>query len=279
MFGNDGNENEKPGIQEQYETAGNTSDLTVEADRRGAGDVIVGAGFVTHVEGAPAWSATRTGMALLRLHSEWNAVAKPRRADKQALDAFAARIKGDDERARATAEGKGEKYAQPKSSAAERAATEAQRWYANELRLMANSLKSRAVVWEQIGQWIAIKGIRPGDCRGGPSALAQPDLRRMRRPRAAQGAEPARPIRAAVPQVLRHGPCAAPAWLGKAAFLDGRLRAEGETILETAAAAGRVKMQYAVKDLDGELLNAAVAKAEGLPTASGARSVCRRHED
>jgi hypothetical protein len=161
MFGNDGNENEKPGIQEQYETAGNTSDLTVEADRRGAGDVIVGAGFVTHVEGAPAWSATRTGMALLRLHSEWNAIAKPRRADKQALDAFAARIKGDDERARATAEGKGEKYAQPKSSAAERASTEAQRWYANELRLMANSLKSRAVVWEQIGQWIAIKGIDP----------------------------------------------------------------------------------------------------------------------
>jgi hypothetical protein len=177
MFGNDGNENEKPGIQEQYETAGNTSDLTVEADRRGAGDVMVGAGFVTHVEGAPAWSATRTGMALLRLHSEWNAVAKPRKPTKEMVDAFTADIRAEDAREKGNREkANGElarlealqdldanfdraveimeirklyaKGALPlpivqRGNAQERAQLRAQQWYTSELRLLANSLKSR----------------------------------------------------------------------------------------------------------------------------------------
>jgi hypothetical protein len=145
------NDNQRPGVDEQYQTAGNTSDLTVEADRRGAGDVLIAAG----------WNQSRVGMALLRLHSEWNALAKPKRANHQALEALATRFKADDAQARAAAERKGERYTAPKESAAERATKEAQRWYANELRLMAQGLKSRAVVWEQIGHWIAIKGIGP----------------------------------------------------------------------------------------------------------------------
>lgn len=147
----DGNDNQRPGIEEQYQTAGNTSDLTVEADRRGAGDIMIAAG----------WSQSRVGMALLRLHSEWHALAKPRRADRQALESVTARIKGDDEQARATAARKGEKYQPPKASPAMRAQEEADRWFASELRLLANGLKSRPVVWEQVGQWIAVKGIAP----------------------------------------------------------------------------------------------------------------------
>jgi hypothetical protein len=138
-------------VEEQYQTAGNTSNLTVEADRRGAGDVLIAAG----------WSPSRVGMALLRLHSEWHALAKPKRASKETLEALTGRLKADEAKAREAAEWKGERYVAPKESAAERAAREAQRWYANELRLLAQGLKSRPVVWEQIGQWIAIKGISP----------------------------------------------------------------------------------------------------------------------
>lgn len=58
---------DRPDIEERYQTAGNTSDLTVEADRGGAGDIIIAAG----------WSSGRVGMALLRLHSEWDSSEKP----------------------------------------------------------------------------------------------------------------------------------------------------------------------------------------------------------
>lgn len=58
---------DRPDIEERYQTAGNTSDLTVKADQGGAGDIIIAAG----------WSSGRVGMALLRLHSEWDSSEKP----------------------------------------------------------------------------------------------------------------------------------------------------------------------------------------------------------
>lgn len=53
--------NEVPGIRERYESAGNTSDLTVEAYRGGAGDVLIAAG----------WSPATLGGAIMRMHSEF----------------------------------------------------------------------------------------------------------------------------------------------------------------------------------------------------------------
>ena len=57
---------DKPTIDETYSRAGNTSNLTVEADRRGAGDVLIAAGMVGL---SPSKSL---GMALMRLHSEYD---------------------------------------------------------------------------------------------------------------------------------------------------------------------------------------------------------------
>ena len=57
---------DRPGIDETYQTAGNTSDLTVEADKRGAADVLIAAG----------WSPTRVGSALMRLQSEFDAAQR-----------------------------------------------------------------------------------------------------------------------------------------------------------------------------------------------------------
>lgn len=70
---------ERRGIEEAYTSAGNSSDLRVEADLRGDADLIIAAG----------WSPSRVGMALLRLHSEWDMAAKPRKPTATQIDALA----------------------------------------------------------------------------------------------------------------------------------------------------------------------------------------------
>lgn len=52
---------DRPGIRERYETAGNTSNLAVESHRGGAGDVLIAAG----------WSPATLGGAIMRMHSEF----------------------------------------------------------------------------------------------------------------------------------------------------------------------------------------------------------------
>ena len=54
-------------VAEAYSSAGNTSDLTVKADKRTDADVLIAAG----------WSPGLLGAALLRLQSEWDGTAKP----------------------------------------------------------------------------------------------------------------------------------------------------------------------------------------------------------
>ncbi|MBK5204345.1 MAG: hypothetical protein JJD98_02740 [Polaromonas sp.] len=53
---------EVPGIEERYVTANNTSNLKVEAERGGAADLLIAAG----------WSASRLGAALMRLHTKYD---------------------------------------------------------------------------------------------------------------------------------------------------------------------------------------------------------------
>jgi hypothetical protein len=135
----------RPDTTEQYQTATNTSNLKVDVNRRGAADVMISAG----------WSSSRLGMALLRLHSEWDSAAKPRRPAEAQISAIAERLKRDDERDRLNS--------RPLSSRTPwlRARAEADAWYANELRILAVSLRSRAAVWEQLGIWSQHKGISP----------------------------------------------------------------------------------------------------------------------
>ena len=64
-----------PDIEERYLVAGNTSDLSVCHERRGAADLLIAAG----------WSPSRLGAAALRLHSEWSAAALPRRPDREQI--------------------------------------------------------------------------------------------------------------------------------------------------------------------------------------------------
>ena len=56
-------------VEEAYSSAGNTSDLTVKAERRSDADVLIACGMTPGM----------LGSALLRLHSEWDGTAKPRK--------------------------------------------------------------------------------------------------------------------------------------------------------------------------------------------------------
>lgn len=69
----------RPGTEEVYARAGTTSNLRVQAERAGSADVLIAAG----------WSPSRIGMALLRLHTEWDAAGKPRKPGKTAIEVLA----------------------------------------------------------------------------------------------------------------------------------------------------------------------------------------------
>jgi len=65
---------DKASIDEIYSRAGNTSNLTVEADKRGAGDVLIAAGM----EGQGLRPSKSLGLALMRLHSEYDSTSRLR---------------------------------------------------------------------------------------------------------------------------------------------------------------------------------------------------------
>jgi len=75
-------ENPPPTIEERYMTATNTSTLKMELDRPNIADVLVAAG----------WNRARFGSALLRLQSEWDSTAKPRRLSEAAERILAKKV-------------------------------------------------------------------------------------------------------------------------------------------------------------------------------------------
>lgn len=123
---------DKPDLLEHYQTASNSSDLTVEADRRGAGDVLIASG----------WSPSRVGAALIRLRSEWDKAAKPRRLSEAQVAALAQRMPNP--------RGKPD---------IPRARVEANLWYVRELRLLATGLQSRQVAIGHVTAWAVLKAI------------------------------------------------------------------------------------------------------------------------
>jgi hypothetical protein len=83
MFGNDGNENEKPQVGEVYAAACGSSNLQVGNDStiRTPGDIVAAAGMNKH----------RTGLALMRLRTEWDRSAKPKAMTAAQIEALAQR--------------------------------------------------------------------------------------------------------------------------------------------------------------------------------------------
>lgn len=116
---------EKAGVDERYSRANNTSDLTVKAERGGAGDVLIAAG----------WSPSRLGTALLRLHSEWDAAEKPRALHDLEIKTLAEQL------------ARGQKVTEDHYT---KAREEAQRWFLHEQKLLLGKLKTLPSVREQL---------------------------------------------------------------------------------------------------------------------------------
>jgi hypothetical protein len=167
-------DNSPPTTDERYESASCTSDLTVGGGmipkdvRAGQGDVIAAAGLAggrLKEDGRGGYvllppNDGSMGMALLRLHSEWSAAVKPRRIGPEVVAKLAEQMRQQDARERESAKARGVRYDTPQSPQ-ERAQDESQRWYTNEVRLLAVRLKSRRDALDQLTQWAHIKGIEP----------------------------------------------------------------------------------------------------------------------
>lgn len=163
-----------PTTEERYESATSTSDLTVGGgmipkDRReGQGDVVAAAGLAggrLRPDGKGGYvllppNDGSMGMALLRLHSEWAASAKPRRIDRQAVERMAEALRRQDATHHEASKHHGPQPPyKPLNDHLQRAEREAQDWHTNEVRLLATRLKSRHDALAQLAQWAAGKGI------------------------------------------------------------------------------------------------------------------------
>ena len=117
-------------IEEAYESATSTSNLKVVAERRGDGDILIAAG----------WSNEYLGLALLRLHSEWESASKPKIPDPYLIAKMGKQF--DDEALRGD----------PKATlnGMERAKKLAHTWYANELLMLRLRLKELPSVSRQL---------------------------------------------------------------------------------------------------------------------------------
>jgi len=138
---------EKRGVEEAYQVAGNTSDLRVEGDTKGDADLIIAAG----------WSPSRVGMALLRLHSEWDKAEKPQRPSPRHIDLLADTLQ---QYAETTVKGKVVKVAVfSPAQLRERARKQAQDWYMHEMAKLVNKLKSLPAVRSQLTTYVPKWGI------------------------------------------------------------------------------------------------------------------------
>lgn len=109
---------DRPGIEESYTSATNTSDLTIVAAHRGSGDTIIAAG----------WSKSRIGAALLRLHSEWDHSSHPAKPSPERIAALAASLDAGTQNPTRVAE------------------KQAHEWYMHELGLLFQALKTLPAV-------------------------------------------------------------------------------------------------------------------------------------
>jgi hypothetical protein len=138
-------EDKPPTVGEKYSMAVNASNLRVETDRRNVADMIIAAGMSSH----------RLGMALRRLATEWDGVGKPPPVSTVNIEAMAAkypRIPGTGLVAVFTADKKGN-MTEEQLMPLVLANREADAWYAHELGLLFQRLKTLPEVRGALVHW------------------------------------------------------------------------------------------------------------------------------
>lgn len=127
---------ERPTIEERHLSATNTSDLTIDPQRRGKGDVILAAGL--------AASGNQLGHALMHLRAEWDRCDKPAKRSAAWISKRAVEVP--------------DKKGRPD---VRRAWNEAMVWHATAMRQRAMKLTGRSVVIGLLQEWAALRGIDP----------------------------------------------------------------------------------------------------------------------
>jgi hypothetical protein len=143
---------EKRGVEEAYTSAGNSSDLRVEAEVRTDADIIIAAG----------WSESRVGIALLRLHSEWDKAEKPRRPSAEAIKAIAGSLLVSRQPVYVISQERMDRHLNSMKPVwcQEEARRIAQDWYMREMAKLVNKLKSLPEVRLQLTAYVPKWGIQ-----------------------------------------------------------------------------------------------------------------------
>jgi hypothetical protein len=127
---------ERPTIEERHLAAANTSDMTLDPNRRGQADVILAAGLAAR--------GNQLGHALMHLQAEWDRCDKPPKRSAAWIAARAAQVP--------------DKKGRPDIR---RAAIEAMVWHSGAMRQRAMALSGRSVVIGLLTDWAALRGIDP----------------------------------------------------------------------------------------------------------------------
>lgn len=136
---------DRPNIEEQYTSATHASSLVVNLNRSGPADKLM----------ASAWSKSRLGSALLRLHSEADGMPEPVRLQDRGIELLAAEIA----RERCKKENKGitdpgkRKVATVRDADMAEARKQAGEWYLHEQGLRLQRLKTLPEVRDQLASW------------------------------------------------------------------------------------------------------------------------------
>lgn len=119
---------DRPTTEERYSSATHASNLVVVAERAGAGDMLIAAG----------WSPSRLGAALMRLVSEWDGAAKPHPLNDRALQILAEQM------------GREKGRQKPDTSDHRAARDQAATWFLHENKILMGKLKTLGEVREQM---------------------------------------------------------------------------------------------------------------------------------
>lgn len=132
----------KPTLEERYVGATHASNLRVQAERTGAADTLI----------AVAWSDKGLGASLMRLHSEWDGLAKPVHQGRDAMKILAATFKKE-------ADGLVQFNGKIRLSPADCAYRIAAQWYLQGLQLVLLQLKTLPEVRGLLVEWCQEQGI------------------------------------------------------------------------------------------------------------------------
>lgn len=156
-------DDDKPNTEERYTQATHASNLRVQAERGGSADMLIAAG----------WSESRVGASLIRLHSEWEGLAKPSRRGRVAIESIAKefpKLQNGMRKEPYCVMEAGKRVQKtrmvpnmvPDMASAHRRAHE---WYLHDLKLMFQQMKTLPEVRQQLALWARQRDIADADHR------------------------------------------------------------------------------------------------------------------